>query len=367
MESEILELVGLVYDAAEDSSRWKTFLQRYADILNFHIAQFELITGDSTLSGSISVGMSESDQRDLSRYAFLNPWIGLLQRATPGAIGASHELVDYRGYVNGAYYQEYGKRIDQHYGQAGLVIRNETAISVLGAVRSKSAGPCGKRETEIFQMLMPHLSRALRMQMLIARSDAQSASLMECLDRVACGVVLLDQRGCLIRANPAAESMAAQNDGLHMSSRGLRAHDLAESKALQRLIFEAARTSNGHGLESGGTVKISRPSLRRPWVAVVSPHKRTSGDGLVAVLLIDTDKKPVPSATIISQVFGFTRSEARLAQLLASGVRLEDAAEQLGITINTARTHTRNMLDKAGLRRQTDLVLLLNRLPGDDR
>jgi DNA-binding CsgD family transcriptional regulator/PAS domain-containing protein len=366
MEKEILELIGLIYNAAEDPSRWPDFLQRYANVLNFHIAQFELITSDSTASVSISVGMNEADQRDFSRYSFLNPWIGLIQLAAPGTVGASHEHVDYRGYVKGAYYQEFGKRIDQHYGQAGLIIRTDSAISILGAVRSKSVGPCGSRETGIFQALMPHLARALRMQMRLAQSDAQAASLMECLNRLACGVVLLNQRGRLLRANQAAERMAAQDDGLHLSARGLRAHDLAESAALTQLIFEAVQTSNGKGLSSGGTLKISRTSLRRPWIAVVSPHKTASGDGLAAVLLIDPDEKPVPSATIISQMFGFTRSEARLARLLAAGVRLEDAAGELRITVNTARTHARRMLDKAGVRRQTDLVLLLNRVPADD-
>jgi DNA-binding CsgD family transcriptional regulator len=48
--------------------------------------------------------------------------------------------------------------------------------------------------------------------------------------------------------------------------------------------------------------------------------------------------------------------------MLAQGIRLEDAAAQLSITINTARTHTRRMLEKSGVRRQTDLVLVLNKL-----
>lgn len=105
--------------------------------------------------------------------------------------------------------------------------------------------------------------------------------------------------------------------------------------------------------------------MRRPWIAVVSPHKTQSGDGLAAVLLIDPDEKPLPSIQIIAKLFGFTRAEARLCQLLAPGVRLEDTAGQLGITMNTARTHTRRILEKAHFRRQTDLVLLLNRLPAD--
>jgi len=84
---------------------------------------------------------------------------------------------------------------------------------------------------------------------------------------------------------------------------------------------------------------------------------------MAAVLLIDPEASAQPSAEIVAGLFQFTPAETRLALLLAQGIRLEGAAAQLKITMNTARTHTRRMLDKAGVRRQTDLVLLLNRIP----
>jgi len=143
----------------------------------------------------------------------------------------------------------------------------------------------------------------------------------------------------------------------------LRAEASKESEALRKLVHGAARTASGDGTASGGTVAISRPSLRRPWIAVVSPHRVPSGEGLATVLLIDPESHAEPSAEIVSRLFGFTASETRLALLLARGTRLDDAAAQLRIKMNTARTHTRRMLDKTGLRRQTDLVLLLNKLP----
>jgi DNA-binding CsgD family transcriptional regulator len=210
---------------------------------------------------------------------------------------------------------------------------------------------------------MPHLARSLRMHGQFAQLNAEAQSLLECLDRLARGVVLLNRHGQVLRANRAAEHMAAQRDGLYLSSGTLKTSLAGESAALQKMIHDAARTASGNGLSSGGTAIISRPSGRRPWVAVVSPHRTASEDGLAAVLLIDPEEQPEPCVAVVSRLFGFTQSETRLALLLARGVRLEDAAVQLRITMNTARTHTRRMLDKANVRRQTDLVLLLNKLP----
>lgn len=362
MENQILELVGLIYDAAQDPARWLEFLRRYAEILNAHIAQLEFF-GDE-VSVRASFGMSAPDVQEFKNFARLNPWLPLLHRAEPGAVGASHELVPDAEYLRSTYYNEMGRRIDQYYGQAGLMIRSSSTLAVIGAVRNRAAGPCGAWETALLRALMPHLARALRMHQQFARLDAQASALMESLDRLARGIVLLDGRGRVLRANQAAERMSGQSDGLCLSSRGLRAADAAESTALQRLILEAAQTASGNGLSSGGTMTISRPSLRRPWIAVISPHKGPLGEGLAAIMLIDPEENHVPGAAIISKLAGFTAAETRLAQMLASGLRLEDAADELGITMNTARTHTRRILDKTGLRRQTDLVLLLNKLPG---
>ncbi len=363
MQDEILELVGLIYDAAQDPARWRDFLRRYAEILNAHIAQLEIFGGEVSVAASF--GMHNCDIEEFIRFAPISPWLPLLQQADPGSVGASHEVVPDSDYRKGAYYHEFGKKIDQYYGQAGLVIRSSSMLGVIGAVRNRTAGPCGAVETGLLQALMPHLARALRMHQQFARLDAQASALMESLDRLARGIVILDGRGRLLRANQAAERMAGLSDGLHLSSNGLRASVTAESAVLQRLILEAARTANGVGLSSGGTVTISRPSLRRPWVAVVSPHKGPLGEGFTVVMLIDPDAHPVPSRDIVSRLAGFTAAETRLAQFLASGIRLEEAAEELGITLNTARTHTRRMLEKTGLRRQTDLVLLLNKLPAE--
>jgi DNA-binding CsgD family transcriptional regulator len=62
-------------------------------------------------------------------------------------------------------------------------------------------------------------------------------------------------------------------------------------------------------------------------------------------------------------LWGFTRAEADLAQHLAEGRTLSEAADASGVSINTVRTQLRGLLAKSGARRQSDLVrtLLLSR------
>ena len=363
METEITELIGLIYDAALDATRWGAFLQRYADILNFHTAQLELITPDAKLSVTACVGLSTADVAELKEIIHLNPWLPAVWQSPAGVVGGSHEFVSDTDYARSPYYHEFGRKIDQYYGQAGLIFKSESLLGAIGGVRSKTGGPCDERDKQLLGALMPHIARALRMHVRFAQLNAQADCLLDFLDRLTRGVILFDEWGRVLRVNRAAEQIIAQQDGLYLSSRGLKTSDRALTAEFQRLIYEASQTAGGAGFSSGGTLAVPRPSLRRPWIVVVSPYKSSSGDKLAAVMLIDPDQHPAAPVEVLAKAFGFTGAEARLAQLLASGNRVEDAADQLNITVNTARTHVRRMLDKTGLRRQTELVLMLNKLP----
>jgi len=364
MDGELLELIGLIYEAAQDPSRWQVFLRRYAAALKFHVAQIEVSSSVTEASVAATFGLTASDAADFRDAAQYSPWLPLIRDVRPGTVGASHRFVSDEDYVRGVYYQEYGRRIDQYYGQAGLITRSGSMVSILGGIRSKAMGPCGLQEEAFLEVLMPHLERALRMHAEFRQLRAESRALLQSLDRLSRGIVLMNESGCVLRVNCTAERMIAGQDGLHLSTNGLRATDLNESAELQRLIHGAAKTAAGAGFSAGGIVTISRPSMRRPWIAVVSPHKTENGEGLAAVLLIDPEEKPMPSWAALARAFRLTKSEAKIAQMLAMGMRLEEVAERLEITINTARTHTRRILEKTGVRRQADLILLLARMPG---
>jgi DNA-binding CsgD family transcriptional regulator len=57
--------------------------------------------------------------------------------------------------------------------------------------------------------------------------------------------------------------------------------------------------------------------------------------------------------------FGFTPAEANFALEITRGDGRQAAADRLGITVGTARSHLSAVFDKAGVRRQAELVRLL--------
>jgi pimeloyl-ACP methyl ester carboxylesterase/DNA-binding CsgD family transcriptional regulator len=57
--------------------------------------------------------------------------------------------------------------------------------------------------------------------------------------------------------------------------------------------------------------------------------------------------------------YGLTAAESRLAAKLLRGLTVTDAATEMGVTTNTARSYLKNIFTKTGARRQADLLRLL--------
>ncbi|WP_145963021.1 helix-turn-helix transcriptional regulator [Mangrovicoccus ximenensis] len=58
----------------------------------------------------------------------------------------------------------------------------------------------------------------------------------------------------------------------------------------------------------------------------------------------------------LSKAFGISRSEARLAAQLCDGLSLQEAAEDLGWTIGTARSASKQLFARMGEKSQTGVV-----------
>lgn len=63
-----------------------------------------------------------------------------------------------------------------------------------------------------------------------------------------------------------------------------------------------------------------------------------------------------PDFMAFSEMFGISPAEQKLLESLAEGLTVVAHASREGISVNTARTHMRRLLDKTGSRGQLDLI-----------
>jgi DNA-binding CsgD family transcriptional regulator len=84
---------------------------------------------------------------------------------------------------------------------------------------------------------------------------------------------------------------------------------------------------------------------------------------MVLVLITDPEGQTPVSTRMLIQLFELTRKEAAMAAKLSEGKSVEQAAVELSVTYETARTHLRRIFSKTGTSRQAELLLLMARLP----
>ena len=84
------------------------------------------------------------------------------------------------------------------------------------------------------------------------------------------------------------------------------------------------------------------------------------GLGATTWVLATIERVVTTGADAMRRRFRFTRTQARLAEMLCQGMRPANAAEMLGVKISTVRTHVGEMYEKTGTHSQAQLVALLH-------
>ncbi len=179
------------------------------------------------------------------------------------------------------------------------------------------------------------------------------------------GVVMVAASGAVCAWNPAGEAVFLQRLGA-LSAGGATFFSPVNHEALD----QARRR-----LAAGGQVivKFTAAADEAPCFAYVTGEADLPA-GLRAGLS-PAGPEPARLAIVFPAVeasdrlwanlrrsFGLTPAETRLAAKLKEGLSLRDAAQALGVSVNTVRNQLRAVFDKVGLTRQSDLVKALTEL-----
>lgn len=195
--------------------------------------------------------------------------------------------------------------------------------------------------------------------------EAEVQAMREVLERLHGGVLVLDREATVVASNPSGERILGQNDGICRRDGRLRLGSRREDAALRALL--QAPSAEGRSPEPGALISlaVSRPSGRRPYALLLLelPCRGTGPPPLLA-LISDPELELRPSVPLLMRLHGFTLREAQIAARLATGRSIEEVAQTLGVSQNTARVHLRSLFRKTATRRQAELVRLLVTVPG---
>jgi DNA-binding CsgD family transcriptional regulator len=183
------------------------------------------------------------------------------------------------------------------------------------------------------------------------------APLLEVLDGLAIGGVLLSTTGQVLATNESAQRTLQEH--FNISDPGNRILDETRREFVGYLL---RRCSDRVKRDCGDWIVIDREN-KRPLILNSAVLPVLGDDGPQSVLmLLDLETAPEGNSFALQRIFRLSPAEARLALSLARGATLAEAANAYGISVATARAQLKAIFQKTGVRRQVGLVLLISRL-----
>lgn len=373
-EATLLRLIEHIYDAALEPERWPEFLEDLANVIDGHSVNI-ILSNSSFTEPNLSVAVRwdpEAQRLYREHYSVLDPWaIEAVRRGLmrTGVVGLGRTLVDRQELETTEFYNDFGKPFEISGGIAAIIRGDPVVVTALSLSERKGGSRFGRGEVGLLRRLMPHLQRAFQVHERLGAVAQARAAAEGVIDKMPFGVILLDASARPVMINRAAHEILDRRDGLMLRGAILTASTVPQTAELRRVIAQTLSICRGDLPElSGGAFVIRRPSLKRPLQVFITPI----GGGasalmlniaapVAAIFVSDPESEPATTATMLRTFYGFTPAETRLASELLKDRTVEEAAQILEISINTARTQLTHLFEKTGTRRQSEL---LRRLAG---
>jgi DNA-binding CsgD family transcriptional regulator len=362
---EFSALVGHIYDAAVKPAEWPAVLERIRKSLNAQTAalwSYDIF--DRTPPWQLEIGYDPHWMKLYTeKYLALNPYMDHVARMSPGDVLATSGLPDYPELFDTEFYQGWLK--PQRFLDASqlMVEKSMNTITTLSTVRTEDQGTYDEAALDLLRLLYPHLRRAVLIGRIIRSHEERAAEYSELLDSLSAGMFLVSDNAEVIHANAAGEAMLAARAPLKRLNGRLV---LVEDQANRCLREALAATQQGDVVlgERGTSIPIRAGNA--DFILHMLPlnaARRTSvgfGDGVANILFVTrTDPRDATALAAFAERFALTAQEGRVLQTLLEVGGVPMAADILGISPNTARTHVTSIFDKTGVRRQADLLRLV--------
>jgi DNA-binding CsgD family transcriptional regulator len=364
-ERELLSVVDALYEGMLDESKWNPALVRLTDAVSG--SAVILFSTDPATGDVLRADIGRLDPSVMAGY--MKTWIYEDPRHAAGLTCPVGEpqvdgmLMDVREFKRSAIFNDFFRPSDVPFHMAAWLERRATrgvALSVLG---SWSRGPFSEEERRRMAVLIPHVRRIVAMKDRMARSQVHADGLLEMMDRLPYGVLLLGPKREILEASAAACATLASRGGMHAEGGRLGFTRNGDERAFaERLNEDSTRA----GIDD--VLLLSQTGVRQPISLLVLPLQPAQEAWLRPtarwlVLVFDPDVNPPPAQRSLQRVFGLTAAEAALAGRLASGSTVAQAAVALTISRNTARTQLKSIFAKVGAQTQAQLVRRLLNSP----
>jgi len=381
------EVIGLIYEGAIDPARWtKDILPAMAEYIDAPGCLLFSSLHTPQNGGYFFMHGIAQDHIDLymNKYQTEDIWtIAALQQNLyrEGNVAIADEFLPRERVLASNFYKEW-IALDKNMGQllASVVFGADstTALpSVCSYVRGLHHPNFSDTERHRQQLLLPHISRSLGVMQRLRSAELTVATTRAALDRLLCGVLLLDNLGRVAFANQSAQRLIERGDGLRLRKFGhaaglseLDTEDTASSNAIRAAIKTTLRRDPYATPHFSQSVVVPRSTGFGHYTVQFSALGNQSefgggSSGHAAIVFIaDSTSRPSIDPAALQNAYGLTAGEARVALTLVEHVSAKEAAQILGVSPHTVRSQIKQIYAKLGVDTRTRFVRVMLGLAG---
>jgi DNA-binding CsgD family transcriptional regulator len=167
------------------------------------------------------------------------------------------------------------------------------------------------------------------------------------------GVLLLDADGLLLDSNALAQRLLGRSSGIALRGGRLAFAEAALDERFVRWLQQ---------VQQGGTRSIVltvRRSARPSYRVHAMPCLPDPRDVACLVLIYAPEEQRQITAEVLAEVYGLTGAQAQVARKLYAGCSVEETAVSLGLSLNTVRSHLKQIFSKCEVQSQAELLRTL--------
>lgn len=294
------------------------------------------------------------------RPGTLNPWLEALakRQGADEAVRGNELLPDWQ-LVRQDFYRTWLRPQRLLHALIGILSRSAGATSAVIVLRGTDRQPFSSTDAGELTPILGELRCAWRLGADLAASRSFHDVLLDLLAALPEAAMVVARDGRALLANRAARALLPGREGVGLVQGRVAARSPAETARLRRAVA-ASINADGQGMADHAPEPAAGG---RPLLARLQPlcHPLVDADGTrhrVAALLVRITERQ-PAADALSRRYRMTLAERRLVTPIVGGRSLVEAARQLHISRNTARTHMKHIHAKTGAHRQVDLVRLV--------
>lgn len=368
---ELGPIIEQTYSAAVEPAAWPSVvdsLQTYFGCISAGLYNADPRNGAVSL-----VHLRDIDPTYVQVYVeqFLcdNPWSRVPQLQALGVIRTNRSLDEHYNdsgyYRRTAYFNEFMKPQDFVHTLGVNLGAERGILSKLYLYRSSRCRPFTDLDVERLRRLTRHLMKAVDIARRLAGERLETDRTLRLFERLNLGVMFLDEHARLLEANDVAQSLLRERDGLRCDDDQIAALCRDDAARLACSIRAALELRRRPSMEPPATVLVRRSSSKMPLRVTAAPLPSNTDNpfcahsAAVALIVVDPKLDPATAPDMLSRRHGLTRAEARLAQALACGASLREAAALIGVRYETARGYLKSVFQKTGASRQAELVRIL--------